>query len=49
LSQKFAALVIGRAALRADIERKVQQVLRSTFGYAQDDKLMQTSRLIPST
>jgi hypothetical protein len=28
-------------ALRADMERKVQQIPHSTFGYVQDDELMQ--------
>jgi hypothetical protein len=26
--------------LRADIERKIQQILHSTFGYVQDDKFI---------
>ena len=39
-SELGAAAIARRAALRANIEREIQQVLHSTFGYVQDDKAL---------
>jgi hypothetical protein len=36
---EIGSIRVGRAALGADIEREIQQVLHSTFGYVQDDDL----------